>query len=218
MYKKVYHVELTLTREMLGTVPKNREIYAQYIASVAALTDEQVAEELKSVENTEERGWTGFHINEEGLPFVFDYLIKGYLKETCGHLRRGTSNLSKSLTAYKKVINGCVWPSPRQIVLNGDIEAIDLEITPDGIEVTNNPLQVLERSLRASTAQGERVTLARSDYVPAGTKLSFDLTILASVVTEKVLREWLDYGQFGGLGQWRSAGYGAFEYTLSKVE
>jgi len=30
---------------------------------------------------------------------------------------------------------------------------------------------------------------------------------------EKLLREWLDYGQFKGIGQWRNSGKGRFEWA-----
>lgn len=79
-------------------------------------------------------------------------------------------------------------------------------------------LGVLERPLRAATAQGERVTLARSDTVPAGSTLVFTINVLGGSISEELLREWLDYGENRGLGQWRNAGYGRFGYTLKKLD
>jgi hypothetical protein len=78
-------------------------------------------------------------------------------------------------------------------------------------------LGVLERPLRAQTAQGERVALARSDTAPAGTTMSFDIMVLGKDVSKKILDEWLTYGQFRGLGQWRSASWGRFEHSIELV-
>lgn len=197
-----YRVKLTLTEVMLGTVPKDPEVYRQYIASQAALTDDELAEELASVERVEEKGWTGFRKLEDGTPFMFDYMVKGFLKDACGMLRRVKGTKSKALTAYKKEIDGLVFIEPRKITL-------DLNGGEPG---------VLERPLRASTPKGERVSLARSDTVPAGTTLEFEITVMGGNVDEATLREWLDYGAYHGLGQWRNAGYGTFTYEMDVVK
>jgi len=196
-----YQVTLTLTERILGTVPKSKEIYQDHVQSKAAdLGDEQAAEELNTVEHTEEKGWTGFHQSGDG-PIIYDYVLKGFLKDACGMLRRASGTRSSKLTAYKKVIDGLVFIGPRQIPLE----------LPDGAEMS-----VLERPLRAQTAQGERVTLARSDTCPAGTKLQFVVTVLGTV-KEPLLREWFDYGELRGLGQWRNSGYGSFTYEMAKL-
>lgn len=194
-----YRVKLTFTQPLLGTAPKDRDVYAAYIASKAELTDEQLAEELESIEHVEEKGWTGFHCDENG-PHLLDYMVKGYFKEACGALWRVKGTKSSKLRAYKKIINGLVFPEPRKIYIKADGES-----------------DVLERPLRASTPQGERVALARSDTAPKGSSIEFELVVLG-VVSEALLREWLDYGQYSGMGQWRSGGWGRFEYTLEKVQ
>jgi len=192
---KQYDVTITFTREILGGVPKDRNVYASYIASKAALTDEELAEELATIEVVEEKGWTGFHMRD-GKPFLCDYVIKGFFKDACKMMRRVRGSASAKLRAYKQVIDGLVFVEPREIVLE----------LPDGAEMA-----VLERPLRAQTAQGERVTLARSDTCPPGTKARFTVTILDGV-SEQLLREWLDYGAMRGIRRWRNAGYGTFVY------
>ena len=194
-----YGIKLTFTERILGTVPKDKEVYAAYIATRIALDDEVVAAELATVESVEEKGWTGFHQNGKGA-FLYDYMIKGFFKDACGMLRRVPGTGSKKLTAYKKVIDGLVFVEPREIVLT----------LPEGAETS-----VLERPLRAQTAQGERVALARSDTCPAGTSIEFKVLVLGGV-SEKLLLEWLEYGQLRGLGQWRNAGYGQFTYEMTK--
>ena len=96
-----YDVKLTFTEPLLGTVPKDPEVYASHILTKAALTDEQIAEELETVEHVEEKGWTGFHCNEDGQPILYDYVIKGFFKDACGMMRRNKGTKSAKLTAYK---------------------------------------------------------------------------------------------------------------------
>lgn len=195
-----YEIVLTLTEPVLGTVPKDPDIYAGYIATKAALTDKELAEELATVEKVEEKGWTGFH-SLNGQPILYDYVIKGFFKEACGALRRVGDTKSHKIRAYKKIIDGLVFVEPRRIPL----------VLPEGEE-----MGVLERPLRAQTAQGERVTLARSDTCPPGTTLTFTVSVMGGV-SKVLLREWLDYGAFRGLGQWRNASWGRFSYQLKKA-
>lgn len=196
-----YEVTLTLREPLLGTVPKDPDVYASYVASKAALTDDQLAEELATVGKVEEKGWTGFHKLPDGMPIIYDYAIKGYFKEACSMLRRNPRSESAKLTAHKKIVDGLVFVTPRQIPikLNGD-------------------LGVLERPLRAQTAQGERIALSRSDTAPAGSTITFTLVVYDPKVDRAILTEWLDYGVLHGLGQWRKGGYGSFTYTLNKIE
>lgn len=193
-----YRVKLTFTEPLLGTVPKDPEIYAGYVAGKAALTDEALAEELTTVEKVEEKGWTGFH-KLDGKPILYDYVIKGFFKDACGMLRRVKDTRSSKIMAYKKIIDGLVFIDPRQIPIN-----------------LSEKMGVLERPLRAQTAQGERVALARSDTCPVGTTIEFDVLILGGV-SENLLKEWLDYGRLRGLGQWRNGWYGRFTYKLEKI-
>lgn len=195
-----YKIKLIFTEPLLGTVPKDPEVYASHIMTKVALTDEQVAEELESVEHTEEKGWTGFHKDPYDAPFIYDYVIKGFFKDACSMLRRNKVFKSSKLTAHKKVIDGLVFIYPRQIKL----------------DLNGQDLGMLERPLRAQTAQGERVALARSDVAPPGSFIEFEIKILGSV-SLVLLEEWLDYGAMRGLGQWRNAGYGRFDYTLAKA-
>lgn len=197
---KEYEVTLTLTREMLGATPKDPNVYETYVAGKAALTDEQLAQEIQTAQDIERKGWTGFHATEDG-PFLLNYILKGFFKEACSMLRRVPKTASNKLRAHKKVIDGLVFIEPLKIKLQ----------LPPGQQ-----LGVNERPLRAQTAQGERVTLARSDTCPAGTTITFTVQILG-VVTETLLNEWLDYGKLRGLRQWRNAGYGTFTYEMTKL-
>lgn len=192
---KCYRIDITLLEPMLGTAPMDRNVYSTYIAANAP-KPEDGEEEVETI--NEDKGKTGFHRKEDGSPFLYDYVIKGFFKDAAGMLRRAQGTASAKVTAYKKVIDGMVFVEPRQITINGEVG-------------------VLERPLRAQTAQGERVSLASSETVSAGSTLSFDLIVFEEkTVTLDLLTEWLDYGKWRGLGQWRNAGYGRFTYTITE--
>lgn len=68
-----------------------------------------------------------------------------------------------------------------------------------------------ERPLRASTPQGERVSIAKSESVPAGSTAEFEIECLDPGL-EAMVRECLNYGTKRGLGQWRNSGKGRYEW------
>lgn len=201
----VIDVAIRFTTPVLGTSPKDPDTYADYIASKIAkrkdLTEEQsislkaeeVAEAYNDIEAVEDRGWTGFH-EENGEPYVYDYWIRGYLKTAFQALQE-TGDLAK-IPAYKTKIDRFIFIAPRKLFF-------DLQGGVPG---------VIERPLRAMTARGPRVTLARSDTLPEGTTLGFTIECLKNKgIGLDEIREALDYGRYEGLGQWRSGGYGRFE-------
>lgn len=200
-----YKVIITFTERVLGTVPKDEEVFTRHVASkMEEMPDEQLADEIETLpDNVEEKGYTGFHQTPEGNPAIYDYVIKGFAKDACGMLRRARGTLSSRVRAYKKQIDGLLFASPRLIELQ----------LPDG-----EGMGVLERPLRAQTARGERVALAKSDTCPPGTKLEFTLTVIGGDLEEELLREWFDYGKLRGIGQWRNAAWGTFEYEMEKVK
>lgn len=196
-------VTLTLTEELLGTASANPELMREFIASKRpAGTDEDEVKSLPEVDEELQKSMTVFCRLADESPFLYDYQIKGFFKDACGMLRRVKGKVSEKVKAYKKVIDGLVFVSPRKILVH---------IHGDG------KIGTCERPLRAQTAQGERIALARSETVPAGTTISF----LVELLDEKLfdaLEEWLDYGQLRGLGQWRNSGKGRFSYTMDVVK
>ena len=80
-------------------------------------------------------------------------------------------------------------------------------ILPDGEEIGD-----CQRPLRAQTAQGERISLANSETVPAGTQVEFTIMVMVDSLMKNVI-EWLDYGQLNGIGQWHNSGKGRFTWT-----
>ncbi len=76
-------------------------------------------------------------------------------------------------------------------------------------------LDFCERPLRAQTPMGERVSIAKSESVPAGSTAEFEIQCLDPKL-EDMVRECLDYGVLRGLGQWRNSGKGRFEWEEVK--
>lgn len=190
-------IELTFTEEVLGTSPNNQNIYRDYIASKAP-DAQDAADEVAAVgaEAVADKGMTVFPRNADGMPIAWDYQIKGFMKDACGSLRRVPGTLSSKCKAYKKVIDGTIFVKEREIPF----------ILPEGGEIGT-----CSRPLRASTPQGERVALAESETVPAGTKLRLTLVVM-NKADWPLVQEWLDYGQFRGFGQWRNSGKGRFTW------
>lgn len=190
-------IELEFVEPLLGTAPGNKEVYSEY---VRGQTLEQQEEEIGTLplplEEQIEKGSTMFHrLPNNRSPFIYDYQIKGFFKDACGMLARAKNTISAGIKAYKKVIDGLIFVEPRRIPL----------ILPEGENLT-----VLERPLRGQTAQGERITLARSEMAPAGTRIKFAVTLLSDNY-ENAIKEWLEYGALRGLGQWRNASWGRFK-------
>ncbi len=191
---KKMHVKVELTEEMLGTSPSSEEIYREFIGSKspdATSVEDEVA--AIGVDSVVEKGMTVFPRNADGEPIMWDYQLKGFFKDACSSLNRVKDSESKKIKAYKKVIDGIIFIDEREVV----------------IDMHGGDMGVCERPLRAQTAQGERVALASSETVPAGSTLEFTVTMLDDGV-EKAVREWLDYGRLRGLGQWRNSGKGRF--------
>lgn len=192
--------KIRTTTEMLGTVPKDPEVYKSYIETKKP---EGVNEdESATVDKVEEKGWTGFHSDEKGL-FIYDYMIRGFLKNA-GEVMQQTIEVTKEkkgtfsrekLKGIRGKLDKYCFIFPRKIYLGKD--------KPDG---------VVERPLRAMTMQGPRVSLARSDSVNEGIELGFTIKLLQNKeITWEIIEHLMSYGELCGLGQFRNGSYGRFE-------
>lgn len=190
-------VKAVFTEEVLGTAPQNRELYRTYIASKSE-DAKKIEEEVNSlgVEAVLDKTRTGFSMDEDGEPHLWDYQIKGFFKDACGGLRKMTGSQSEKLKAYKKIIDKDVFITPRKIRFENVVD-----------------IGSCERPLRTSGPQGERTALAISDTVNAGSYICFSVFVLDGSAV-KAVREWLDYGTVSGLGQWRNSGKGTFRAEI----
>lgn len=192
---KELKVRVTFLEEILGTASNDPEIHAEFIASKSpdALTrEEEVA--AVGVDEVIEKSKTVFPRDTDGNPIMWDYQVKGFFKDSCGMLRKVTGSVSSKIKAYKKEIDGLIFVKERMIKINFD-----------------GKIGSCQRPLRAQTAQGERISLANSETIPAGCYIDFTVCCLCDAHINAV-REWLDYGELRGMGQWRNSGKGRFKW------
>lgn len=193
-----YNVKLTFITEFLGGTSKDHELFSKFQAAQA----DNPSDEMETAPNGEMKEGTGFH-RLDGKIIIYDYMIRGFFKEAARDMAGVAGSKTKTVKAYIKTIDGKVFVEPRQIVI-GNVQ----EIEP------------LERPLRAQTAMGPRVTLAKSERIAPGATVEFALKVLPPSMKganiEELLHEWLSYGMLKGLGQWRNGSYGRFTYELTK--
>lgn len=196
-------VKLTFVEPVLGTSPANEDIYREFIASKAPVDERiNIEDEVAAlgVDEVVEKGMTIFPKLDDGTPFVYDYQLKGFFKGAASALRQIPGSRSSKVKAYKKKVDQLIFVTPRQIPV-----------------LLSGPTDTCQRPLRASTPQGERVSLAMSEEIPAGSVLEFGVVMLNDD-DEKLVREWLNYGVLHGFGQWRNSGKGRFTWECLGVE
>lgn len=197
---KELKVRITFLQGVLGTQTGDPEIYRNFIGSKAPDAS-TVEEEIACVGKEEviEKAKTFFPRNKDDKPFIYDYQIKGFFKSACKALSKSSdAKFSKEIKAYKQEIDLRVFIKQRENV----IENYD--------KITE-----CQRSLRAQTMQGDRNTLAISEEIPAGATVDFTIIVLQDS-TMNAVKEWLDYGRFNGLLQWRNSGKGSFTWKEVK--
>lgn len=192
-FAKELKVTVTLTDELLGMMPGDKELHETYIASKAP-DARRLEEEIEAVgvDEVVEKGKTVFPRTADGAPCLFDYQIRGMFKDSIGMLRRVPGTACSKVKNYKKVVDGLLFVSPRKVAI---------ELSGD--------LGDCQRPLRTQSPQGERTAIAHSETVPEGSRLTFTVQMLTADL-EPVVRECLDYGELHGLGQWRNSGKGRF--------
>jgi len=226
-------IRITLIEELLGTKSANKDLLATHVLTKANdVPDEAREEELLQAAHIEDASTSIFDLDydapehkalilaqhkawclkdtkaldvlnpqvaavrKHGHPVFWDYMLKGFFKDACGALRVVEGTKSKGVKAYKKNIDGLIFPAPRKVRFQ----------LPEG-----GFIGVCERPLRVQTMQGERVALARSETVPEGSTLDFEITYLTEDLWPWI-EEMLNYGRLRGLGQWRNSGKGRFSW------
>ncbi len=227
-------VTIKLTNSLLGTIPKSRAVFSNFIANkfqeamehdlkkaqktgekvlfadgkeyTAEELEKRIEEEKASVQDIAERGWTGFLTDADG-PFILPHMIRGFLDSAASAMKE-YGQIKQLASKVKKGV--FVVTSKIRLPKVDKTMEIDPGEFPQIIQTEYGP--ACERALRAATAQGPRVTVTKSDVVLAGAKLEFELHILRNTqMTPAIVRELLNYGRYQGLGQWRSGGWGSFE-------
>lgn len=206
--KTALDVAITFDEPLLGSASGNLELHEEFIAAKAP-TIESAKEEMDALQVAEEiqKASTIFPKDETGL-FLYDYQWRGFFKEALGVLVELGEVTGCTKWTLKKAVDSLVFVRPRRIYL----------LQPDGTPWKAAP-ETLQRPLRCETMKGERVALARSETLPAGTQAKFSVSLFAVTngkskwrLTEADLKAALDYGAFKGMGQWRSGGFGRFSW------
>lgn len=215
-----YNVVIELTTEMLGTVAANKEVFEKFILQkkrdemeknekkgkplTFEPTEADLQAEIETIQEVEENGYTVFMADKEKGLFLYDYLVKGFIRYAGNALKDivETGKKEPGIAALKSKLTDFCFVFPRMIFLNKQ--------EPDGVR---------ERPLRANTAKGPRNSLARSDKVNAGLRIHFQIGLLPhKEVSWAVIRQILEYGELQGLGQWRNGGYGRFKLVSFEPE
>jgi hypothetical protein len=240
---RIFKITLTFLRDMLGTNPMDADIHGTHVIDkerkiitekskvnkalsnkyldASDISEERKQEEMGKIKeraeelmeivgDLDEKGITVF-FREDGKVCIGDHMIYGFLKAAAEAIsqtlpkKNGTILHSASYT--QSIINRHVSCTDEFIFSDTDIKR-----KPDG-----SP-DYKVRSLRAQTPQGPRVTIAKSERIPKGAKLEFNLQIMeGSPLTVEALKTLLDYGKITGLGQWRNARNGSFTYEIEEV-
>ena len=190
-------VRVTFDEEVLGTASANPDIHQEYIASKAP-DAKKLEEEVAAIGSEEvfEKGMTVFSRDANNNPIFWDYQMKGYFKDAFKFIRKIPKSACSEIKNYKQEIDGLIFVEPRQIPIN-----------------VNGEIGICQRPLRANTPQGERVALASSETISAGSYIDFSIKLLSDS-HEKAILEALEYGRLRGFGQWRNSGKGRFHYYV----
>lgn len=183
--------------------------------------------ELASLKQTlaelELKGATVFFRDANGMPCIGDHMIKGFLKAAGEAICRAKQTKKKAkdgveaegkATGFLGTISGTSAIINQHLTVAEQFISFDKDVVkdPDGNVV------YLQRSLRANTAQGPRVALAKSEVVPAGAKISFTLKVMkGSALDEAGLKALFEVGEITGIGQWRNASYGQFTFDIKSL-
>lgn len=199
--------KLTGTSPILGSIAMDKKVFTEYLA-MRGKSPEEREKALNDVDNVPEGGEaaenkaTGFYRDEDGNFILKEYQVKGFLKEAARCLKD-----QLGLVAPVSKIDNYVF-----------IRETNLTIHTKSGETVTSADAILDRPLRAMTAQGPRVALAYSEMVNDWS-IEFTLRVLQNegskksvAMTMDVIEELLDYGCLKGLLQWRNGGYGKFTY------
>ena len=186
-------VKLTFPKGILGTQTGDPEIYRSFIGSKAPDSD-TLEEEIANlgVDEVVDKGKTFFPRNKNGEPFIYDYQLRGFFKSACKALSKIEGTKSSKVKAYKQHVDLRIFVKDRENVIKYDGEITECQ-----------------RPLRCSTMQGERISLANSELIPEDAMAEFTIITFDEKDLDLV-KEWLDYGWYNGLLQWRNSGFGSF--------
>lgn len=192
------------TDSMLGSCPANQEVFTEFLVGKTKTPEERQAAlaDVNNIDENLEKGTTVFYRDSNGGLILKGYQIKGFFKAAAKALKD-----QLNLKNYLSKVDTFVFILEKDIPIMRDGKQI---MEPDGY---------LERPQRCETAQGPRVSLAKSEEIKTDWYIDVTVRVVENAGTAKsvpidmdMIEDFLDYGALSGLLQWRNAGHGTFEY------
>lgn len=167
-------------------------------------------------------------IHATKTPYLYNYQLRGFFKDSCGFMSRADETdasgkklgltESAKLKAYRKVIDGCIFVFPRRIA----IKVPEFYLDDDGVTMRpsctdNGELPILQRPIRIQSPTGERVAIAASEMIPAGSRMKFTIGF-TSMKFKPAIIEWLNYAAVHGISGWRNSGLGICRWREIKSD
>ena len=218
------HVNTKTEKANQKNLDKLEPRLAEELAVAAAQAEQRRLQLLAAGADAEEaRGTTGFARDDMGL-FVWDYWFRGFIKEAletvieCGLAPDGFNNHNR-----KKKVDQLIFVRPRRIYLRKPSS----ERTTSSSTIWNEAQGFNTRPIRTEDQRtgAQRTAIARSEELPEGTWFVAEVVYLGPeeartsksgkkhpIVTKELLADILSYGSYKGLGQWRSGGWGTFNW------
>lgn len=234
-----YRVRVTLLTDALGTKPCSADIATRYLQQrmtkadrmARDLTEEdRIAAANEKVEQAE-KAMTIFYKDDEGRPVIQGFQIMGFLKEAAITQSNDRTKLASNFYAGSlKTRIEQAYNVPDywiRIRLPDGYDPYETVKGADGGDVRR--WKVFERPLRSEVRGVQMTSIAKSEVIPAGSTLEFDVEIRSETVpvssgkqSAKVdaydlLIELLGEGQRRGLMQFRNAGYGRFRAEIAEL-
>lgn len=193
--------------EVIGRKLNDKEIQGLTQGSLKEL------KELKeTLEELDEKGITCFFRDPmgSGKICIGSHMILGFLKAGAEAICR--RNISEKGERKNGTMLSSISHSQSMINMHLGIFPEMIPASKDIVREEDGSPKYYQRSLRAKTAQGDRVALAKSELLPKDTVFTFQIKLMTgSEITEEHLKEILAYGELKGLGQWRNVGHGSFK-------
>lgn len=230
-------ITIRFLHDILGSAPANKQFYEKYLLSklykeidrvkkkIAKAKTEEEREilqdllesleaemaELPDVEDDNDERLTVFYrakYDDFEVPVIRAHQVLGFFKHGMNAFKEvfRVKNARDKVSRYVRIKPFNLFIYEKEIAPENLVDEVD---------------GILERPLRAMTMQGERVSVAKSEYIKSdGDKLlQFELLLFKNKDIKfdmlKTLME--EYGKVNGISQWRNTGYyGAFEVVEIK--
>lgn len=191
-----YGVTMRIKDRIVGGIPKNPAVIAQWIKTAMdkankVKTEEIIKEtvELMGADEYAEKAWTGFKSHPEHGLFIEGRQVKAMFKEGANVIKKRID-----IKNFRAKLAERMW--------------VMEDMIPLGVK---EPTGFDERPVHVMTRQGPRSALKRFDYVEKP-EINFEIRVWNDgVITEDLLTVLIDYCAFNGLGAMRSQGEGVSE-------